>query len=89
MVVTHFVELGNRAIVLSQLRNQLPSVNEQVKIKGRKGKVVNVYTLDGSIHHVEVEFEQVLKPSFSALENKKKKDKDRTYPMNPFFKTQW
>jgi len=73
MVVTHFVELKNREIVLSQLRNQIPSVNEQVKIKGRKGKIVNVYPVDQSIYHVEVEFEQVLKPSFSALENKKKK----------------
>lgn len=70
MVVTHFLE--NRKIVLSQLRDQLPSINEQIKIKGRKGKVLDVYHADEKTVYVEILFEQVKKKNIPIDQKKKK-----------------
>lgn len=35
-MVVNFLE--GRTIILSQFREQIPSVDEQIKVKGRKGK---------------------------------------------------
>jgi len=71
MVVTHFLE--NRQVVLTQLLKQLPSVNDNIKIKGKKGKVLKVYHVNEKTAHVEVLFEQIAKKNTPVMENKKKK----------------
>jgi hypothetical protein len=74
MVVVHFLE--KKTIVLTQLLNQIPSVDEAIKIKGRKGKVLNVKNIEENVIHVEVMFEQVNKnqpAAKAAIDTKKKK----------------
>ncbi|MEH7336443.1 hypothetical protein V7161_27845 [Neobacillus drentensis] len=73
MVVIHFLE--NKSIVLSQLRSTIPSVDEPIKIKGKKGKVVDIKTIDERVIHVYVEFEKVVvknQPASKEVKNKKR-----------------
>jgi hypothetical protein len=71
MNVVHFIE--NNAVVLSQLRKQIPSVNEFIKIKGHKGKVVDVKKIEENVIQVHVFLEKVSKVQPAAIDNKKKK----------------
>ncbi|MGE7916893.1 MULTISPECIES: hypothetical protein [Lysinibacillus] len=59
MFVTHFYE--NKTSVLSQLLVSLPAVEENIKIKGRKAKVVQVAQIDNNNYHVRIIFEKVPK----------------------------
>ena len=70
MVAVHFFE--NRKILLSQLRENIPSTGDDLKIKGRKGTVVLVNDIDEKNVHVEVALEKVVKKNL-ALDNAKKK----------------
>jgi hypothetical protein len=71
MVAIHFLE--SNSIVLSQLLNHIPSVDENIKIKGRKGKVVSVKQIGESKFYVHVLFEQANKKKSLAKEDSKKK----------------
>ena len=71
MVAVHFIENNN--VVLTQLTKQVPTVNEDIKIKGRKGKVLSVKNIDQNVIHVQVQFEQLTKSKVSIVDNKKKK----------------
>ncbi|WP_033828923.1 hypothetical protein [Bacillus andreraoultii] len=71
MIVAHFLE--RKIVVLSQLRDELPHVGDRIKIKGRKGKVLNVLQTKSNLAQIEVEFEKVVKPSVSTREFKKKR----------------
>ncbi|KMY50122.1 hypothetical protein [Peribacillus loiseleuriae] len=71
MVTIHFFE--NKSIVLSQLLKHIPSVDEDIKIKGRKGKVLSVKKIEENIVHVHVIFEQVNKNQPISKDTKKKK----------------
>ncbi|MFJ7975677.1 hypothetical protein JNUCC23_11435 [Peribacillus sp. JNUCC 23] len=71
MVTIHFFE--NNSIVLSQLLKHIPSVDEDIKIKGRKGKVLSVKKIEENIVHVHVIFEQVKKNQPISKDTKKKK----------------
>lgn len=71
MNVTHFFD--HNTIVLTQLLKHIPSVDESIKIKGRKGKVLSVKKMDENIVHVHVLFEQVIKNQPILKDNKKKK----------------
>jgi hypothetical protein len=71
MIVVHFFE--NNSVVLSQFRNQIPSVDENIKIKGRKVKVSSVKEIEENKFHVHVIFEQVVKNKLIANDTKKKK----------------
>jgi hypothetical protein len=71
MLIVHFFE--NKSIVLSQFLNHLPSVDENIKIKGRKGKVVSVQEIEENKFHVQVLFEQVIKNKLMAKDTKKEK----------------
>ncbi|MGE8077456.1 hypothetical protein [Peribacillus loiseleuriae] len=71
MVTIHFFE--NNTIVLSQLLKHIPSVDEDIKIKGRKGKVLSVKNIEENIVHVHVIFEQVIKNQPISKDTKKKK----------------
>lgn len=71
MIIVHFLE--NKTVVLSQLRSEIPSVDEQVKIKGRKGTVQSVKKTDENAVHVQVMFEKVKETPQLLKDAKKKK----------------
>jgi hypothetical protein len=71
MVAIHFFE--NKFIVLSQLLNHIPSVDENIKIKGRKGKIVSVEQMGENKFHVHVLLEQATKKKSLVQEDSKKK----------------
>lgn len=57
--IVHFYE--NKTIVLSQMLETIPLVNDPIKIKGRKGTVVDVIVVEKNKVHVQVVFEKVNK----------------------------
>jgi hypothetical protein len=71
MVLVHFIE--NKSIVLSQLLKNIPSVDENIRIKGKKGKVLNVKKVDETVIHVHVVFEKVAKNQPIVKDVKKKR----------------
>ena len=71
MFVVHFFE--NRTPVLNQLLKSAPSEGENLTIKGRKGTVSSVNTIDEKNIHVQVVFEAVNKNKQPVDQAKKKK----------------
>ncbi|WP_445486901.1 hypothetical protein [Niallia sp. 03133] len=71
MVVVQFFE--NKSLVLSQLLKQIPTVDEEIKIKGRKGKILSVKEIKENLFHVHLVFEKVVKTQPIGKDSKKKK----------------
>ncbi|MFY4777088.1 hypothetical protein [Metabacillus sp. RGM 3146] len=71
MFTVHFFD--DRNIVLSQLFKRVPSIGEEIKIKGRKGKVSDVTNIDEKNVHAKVIFESVSKNKATVDNSKKKK----------------
>jgi hypothetical protein len=71
MFVVYFLE--NKNLLLSQFLRNVPALNEELKIKGRKGKVSSVNHIDEKIVHVQVILEEVKKPNLIVDNSKKKK----------------
>ena len=72
MFVVHFFE--NRNELLNQLLGKVPSEGEDVVIKGRKGKVTSVSTIDDTHIHVHLFFEKpVINKNKLLVDNAKKK----------------
>lgn len=71
MFVVHFFE--NNSVVLTQLLRNIPSLDENIKIKGRKGKVLSIKKLEKNIVHVHVVFEQIVKNQLLSKDTNKKK----------------
>lgn len=71
MFVVHFLE--NKDILLSQLLNRVPEVGEDIKIKGKKGKVASVKNIDEKQVHVQLTIEKVVVKSKLAVDPAKKK----------------
>lgn len=71
MFVVHFFE--NNTVVLTQLLRNIPSVDGNIKIKGRKGKVLSVKKMEKNIVHVYVEFEKIIKNQLPSKDSNKKK----------------
>jgi hypothetical protein len=71
MAVVHYIE--ERTIVLSQYLAQIPSIDENIKIKGRKGKVLSVKEVEENHFHVHVFLEPKLKNQPISKDAKKKK----------------
>ncbi|MBS4197325.1 hypothetical protein [Lederbergia citri] len=71
MFVVYFLEDKN--IVLNQLLKRVPSVGEDIIIKGRKGKVSSVDSIAEKKFHVQVIFEKVKKNTLIVDNSKKKK----------------
>ncbi|MCM3602874.1 hypothetical protein M3175_19235 [Robertmurraya korlensis] len=69
-VVTYY---ENRNVLLTQLLKSLPEEGQNVKIKGRKGKITNIAPIDEKNVHVYVALEAVNKNKLVALDNSKKK----------------
>ena len=59
MFVTHFYE--GKISVLSQLLVNLPTVEENIKIKGRKAKIIEVNQINNNNYQVRIVFEIVPK----------------------------
>lgn len=73
MFAVHFFENNTR--VLIQALRTIPSVDEDLKIKGRKGKVISVKMMEENIYHVHVEFEKVVIKNLAAAKDLGKKKK--------------
>lgn len=71
MFVVHFFD--NKKLLLNQLLKRVPSVGEDLTIKGRKGKVSSVENIDEKNYHVQVMLETVNKNKLIVDNSKKKK----------------
>jgi hypothetical protein len=71
MITVHYFENGTN--VLTQLRQDIPNIDQPVKIKGRKGKILSMNQLKEEVYQVNVEFEKVVKKAVLAADNKKRK----------------
>ena len=71
LFAVHYLE--NNTPVLSQCLERIPEVDEDLKIKGRKGKVVNVVQIEESKYHVHVVLEKVNKKQALLKDDKKKR----------------
>ncbi|MFJ5763739.1 hypothetical protein ACIP9C_00165 [Lysinibacillus sp. NPDC093210] len=59
MHVVHFYE--NKSSILNQLLIRIPTVDENIQLKGRKAKVIDVIQIDERQYHVNVLFEKIPK----------------------------
>lgn len=71
MFVIHFFE--NNIKVLTQLLREVPTVEENIKIKGRKGKVSTIKEMGDNHFNVYIIFERIAKPQQKVKENIKRK----------------
>ena len=71
MFAIHYFE--KNIAVLSQCLSRIPEVDENIKIKGRKGKVVNVSQIEENKYHIYVELEKIIKNAPLLKDDKKKK----------------
>ncbi|MBM6617863.1 hypothetical protein [Bacillus suaedaesalsae] len=60
-------------VLLVQYRSQVPAEGEELKVKGRKGKVTRVETVTEHKFNVHVELEAEKKNNMAADAGKKKK----------------
>lgn len=73
MMVIHFYE--NRTEILNQFVVSIPAVNDDVRIKGRKAKVIQVDQINDNKYHVHVIYEKIPKKQPLAKDLGKKKRK--------------
>lgn len=72
MYAIHFYENNN--YVLNQVLRNIPAVDDNVTLKGRKGKVMRIEEIKENVYYVFVEFEIVVdKKKLAAAELAKKK----------------
>lgn len=71
LFAVHYLE--NNTPVLSQCLERIPEVDEELKIKGRKGKVVNIVQIEESKYHVHVVLEKINKKQALLKDDKKKR----------------
>jgi hypothetical protein len=71
MFFVYFLE--NKNVLLCQLVQRVPSIGEDVTIKGRKGKISSVEGIDEKNIHVQVILENVNKNKLIVDNSKKKK----------------
>ncbi|MFZ3591135.1 hypothetical protein ACOI1C_18270 [Bacillus sp. DJP31] len=71
MFGVHFFE--NKNLLLVQLRKHVPSVGEDLTIKGRKGKVTSVTSINEKKIHVHVTLDNVIKNTKLIVDDSKKK----------------
>lgn len=62
----------NKSLVMSQLLKRIPTVDEEIKLKGKKGKVVSVDHINESNVHIHLIFEKVKKQVPTEREKKRK-----------------
>ena len=64
MYSIHFYE--DKTYVLNQALRNIPSIDEDVRIKGRKAKVLNVEEIKENVYYVYIEFEKIVVKSKTA-----------------------
>ena len=70
MFVVHFLE--NKNLILTQYLQNAPSAGEELRIKGRKGKVSSVNSIDEKNIQVQVIFETINKNKLTVDKKKKR-----------------
>ncbi len=73
MYSIHYYE--GKTYVLNKASRIIPTVNENVIIKGRNGKVINVEKMGETKYYVFVEFEKIVDKSKLAAYDMKKKNR--------------
>ncbi len=58
MYVVHYFE--NKNLLLTQLVQNVPTVDEAIKIKGKKGKVTKITDIDARNIHVQVQLDPIV-----------------------------
>lgn len=71
MYAIHFYE--NKTYIFNRASREIPAVDEQVVIKGRRGKVLNVLQIKENVYHVFIEFEKVKKSKTATPDYRKKR----------------
>lgn len=71
MVTIQYYE--NNSLFLSQLVHQVPSVDENIKVKGKKAKVIRVDEVNKNLTHVHIVVEKIVKKTLLSKESQKKK----------------
>ncbi|QUG41167.1 hypothetical protein KD050_18055 [Psychrobacillus sp. INOP01] len=71
MFAVHFME--KNIIVLTQVLRVIPAVDEELKIKGRKGKIISVQETEENGIRVQVEFEKVVDKNKTSIKDLGKK----------------
>ncbi|WP_062110062.1 hypothetical protein [Bacillus niameyensis] len=71
MYVVHFLE--NKNTLLTQLRSHIPTIGEELTIKGRKAKVTSVENIDEKNIHVQLTIAIINKSKSTVDPSKKKK----------------
>lgn len=70
MFVTHFYENGTH--VLTQLLEQVPSAGADIKIKGKKGKVIQTHFVNENRADVYIAFEKIVKKRRSITDRRRR-----------------
>ena len=71
MLVIHYFEKNTS--VLCKLSERVPAIDENIKIKGRKGKVENVIEVEENKYHVQVALEKIINKEPVLKDDKKKR----------------
>ena len=71
MYAIHYYE--NNTPLLSQYLERIPQINENLKIKGRKGQVTNVVQIEENKYNVHVTLEKIVKKEAVLKDDKKKR----------------
>lgn len=71
MFAIHYYE--NKVYVFNHATDNVPSVNDYVRIKGRNGKVLNVEQMGEQKYFVFIEFEKIVDKSKIDLRDSKRK----------------
>lgn len=71
MYMVHYFE--NKNLIVSHLVKTVPNVDQEIKLKGRKGKVLKVSNVDDRNIQVQVELEAKNKSKLLIDNSKKKK----------------
>ncbi|MFD1206593.1 MULTISPECIES: hypothetical protein [Sporosarcina] len=71
MYSIHFYE--NDLYVLNQALQNIPVVNENIRIKGRTGKVISVEKVEENKYFVYVEFEKIVDKNKDNIQGGKKR----------------
>lgn len=71
MFVIHYFEKNTS--VLCQWLERIPEINENIKIKGRKGQIIDVIQIEDNKYHVNVAFEKIVTKELLLKNDKKKR----------------
>lgn len=71
MFAVHFFE--NKTRVFNLASRTVPTVGEELKIKGRKGKVISIEQIEENVFYVYVEFEKIVDKSKTVIKDLGKK----------------